>query len=543
MKIKKVTIQNFKCLGPDQIDLDFSDDILVLIGENNVGKSSVLKALMIYFSGTKTMPVEHFLNKQTSQDHAVMITVEFNSLSDRDREHQAISSHISLQNGEESWILRKSYYYSEDGKAKCDYVAIVNGKEKKNPSGLPQICDDLFTDEKMQKIYVEAIKNISEVADGGTKSVFGQLFNLILHNDLEATSEFKELISAFDKYGALFRGESQLPKIKEIEEKITEKLSRIISAKSIIDAEVPKVEKILPTPNLLSNDGRDINISPEEQGHGFQRALIFALLELFAETKSPIGKEVGPRNILLIEEPEIYMHPQMIRKIGDTLYNIAKQGKAQVILTTHSPFLIRIADKQKALIRFVRTPDNRLKTFQQNGEIFADDNPIEAKERLQMIMRFDPAVNELFFAKRVVLLEGDSELVAIKECGELTTFLNKEKNIHKKEDTTLINCRSRDFIPLFQKVLNHFHIDYVVIHDTENQNLTTGVNGKILNLLSNQENKRKTFVPNIDIHLGIQISSRDNKPLKVVEKIKELNRNGQLESKLGDYTRFAYGIE
>jgi len=542
MKIKKITIQNFKCLGPDPIVLDFSDDILVLIGENNVGKSSVLKALTIYFSGTKTMSVEYFFNKHADQGHAITITVEFHNLSYGDRQHQAVSPYISTQNGEELWILRKSYYYSEDGKGKCDYVAIVNGEEKRNPSGLPQNCDDLFTDEKMQKIYVEAVKSVSEVTEGAAKTVFGQLFNLILRNDLEATPQFTGLLEAFNQYGALFRGESQLPKIKEIERKITEKLSRIIPAKSIIDADVPKVEKLLPSPNLFSNDGREININPEEQGHGFQRALIVALLELFAETKSPVSKEVGPRNILLIEEPEIYMHPQMIRKIGDALYSIAEQGKAQVILTTHSPFLIRLVDKQKALIRFVRTSDNQLKIFQQNEEVFADGNTQEAKERLQMIMRFDPSVNELFFAKRVVLLEGDSESAAIKESGELLGFMNQAENIHKKGDTTLINCRSRDFIPLCQKILNHFQIDYVVIHDTEGQDLGIGINGKILKLLGNQEGRRKTFAPDIETHLGIQISGRDSKPLKVVEKVKKLNQGGQLENKLGDYVKFAYGI-
>ncbi|MDP3093575.1 MAG: AAA family ATPase [bacterium] len=542
MKIKKFTIQNFKCLGPDPIDFDFSDDILVLIGENNVGKSSVLKALDIYFSGTKTMPVEYFFNKQNDQTHAVVITVVFNNLTNRDKVHLAISPYISQEDKEDVWILRKSYYYLEDGSAQCDYIAIVNGEEKRNPTGRPQNCDDLFTDEKMQKIYIEAIKSISDVTEGNTKAVFGQLFNLILRNDLEKTPQFKELLGAFQKYAALFKGGTQLPKIKEIEGKITERLSRIIPAKSLIDAEVPKVEKILPTPNILANDGREITTSPEEQGHGFQRALIFALLELLAETKSPASKEIGPRNLLMIEEPEIYMHPQMIRKITNTLYEIAEEGKAQVILTTHSPFLIRIVDKKKALIRFVRTSENHLKTFQQSEEIFTGGNREEAKERLQMIIRFDPAVNELFFARRVVLLEGDSEFVTLKEGGEFMNVLSEETNLHKKEDTTLINCRGRDFIPLFQKVLNHFQIDYVVIHDTEGQDLNSGANGKILELLNNQETRRKTFSPNIETYLGIQISSRDNKPLKVAEKIKELNRNRQLENKIGDYIKFAYNI-
>lgn len=543
MKINKITIQNFKCLGPDPITLDFSDNIIVLIGENNVGKSSVLKALSIYFSGTKTMPVEYFFNKQTDFEHAVKITIWFNDLTNGDKSHQAISPYISTGDDEELWILKKLYYYSDDGKAKCSYITIVNGEEKNNPAGLPQISDDLFTEEKMQKIYVEAVRNLSEVTEGSGKTIFGQLFNLILCSDLEETTQFKELLRSFEEYTALFNEETQLPKIKEIEEEITKRLSRIIPAKSFINAEVPKVQKILPTPSLLANDGREIDTRPEEQGHGFQRALIFTLLELFAETKSPITKEIGPCNLLLIEEPEVYMHPQMIRKIANVLYDIAEQGKAQVIITTHSPFLIRIVNKQKTLIRFMRTTDNKLKIFQQNEKIFPDANSEEAKKRLQMILRFDPAVNELFFAKRVVLLEGESEFCALKETGEFIDFMREDTNLHKKEDTTLINCRGRDFIPLFQKVLNHFQIDYVVIHDTEGQDLESGINKIILKLLNYDEGRRKTFSPNIETYLNVQISKRDNKPLKIVEEIHKLHSSKQLENKLGEYIKFTYGID
>ena len=542
MKISKFSICNFKCLGPQPVEFDFSDDILVLIGENNTGKSSVLSALFYFFSGTKTIPVEYFHNKQSDQSHAIVITTVFSDLSSEDKAHQAVSSYISSSSGDDSWILQKRYYYTDDGKGKCDYIALVNNEEKPNPSGLSQNCDDLFTEEKMQKIYVEAVQNISEIAGGGSKTAFGQIFNLLLKSDLEDATQFKELISAFENYAALFKKNTQHPKVAEIETQITEKLGRFIPAKSVLDADVPKIEKLLPTPSISADDGRQITTNPENQGNGFQRALIFTLLELLAEAKSPVAKAVGPRNLLLIEEPELYMHPQMIRKVTNALYEIAKDQKAQVIVTTHSPQVLKIFEKQKALVRLIRTTNNELLTIQQNEEIFAEGNAGEAKERLQMIMRFDSTVNELFFARRVVLLEGDSEYVAIKESGELLESLWNESTLHNKFDTTLINCRSRDTIPFFQKILNHFKIDYVVIHDLEGEDVSTGVNGRILNLLGNVENKRKTFPNDIEQFLGISLSARDSKPLKVYEKVKELSVQNLLNSKMSDFVKFAYNI-
>ncbi|MGC9968495.1 MAG: AAA family ATPase [Minisyncoccia bacterium] len=537
MRITEFKIKNFKCIGPEPITLDFTEDILVLIGQNNVGKSSVLRALDFYFSGTKTLPEKYFYNHQHDQDHAVVIELKFSDLSSQDRVHQAVSPYISTDN---SWILRKSYYYDSDGGGKCDYAAIVDGAEKKNPAGLTQNCDNLFVGDKMQKIFVEAVKDVSDVVEGKSKSTFGQIFSIILKNAVEATSEYTSLLDALRAYQNLFRGAGQLSQITQVENTINERLARIISASSKIDTESPQVEKFMPAPKLLTDDGRGIDIDPTEQGHGLQRALIFVLLELLAETTSPMTKEVGPRNLLMIEEPEIYMHPQMLRKIADTLYEIASQGKAQVICTTHSPIFIRIAEKQKALARFVRKEDNSLTVFQQKTDIFSGAGATELKKQLQMITNFDPAVNELFFARRVVLLEGDTELAVFREAPNLL-FAGNKNNLRDCRDTTVINCRGRNTIPLFQEILNHFQIPYVVIHDTEGEDKTSGINGKILGLLGGDESKRKMFSPNIEDGLGIT-DRGGNKSIKALDRIQELNGLGQLEGKIGSYIRFAYNI-
>jgi predicted ATP-dependent endonuclease of OLD family len=119
-----------------------------------------------------------------------------------------------------------------------------------------------------------------------------------------------------------------------------------------------------------------------------------------------------------------------------------------------------------------------------------------------MITEFDPSVNELFFARRVVLLEGDTEFAIFPLAASLLKVFEQGSNKHKKRDTTLINCRSHDSIPSFQRVLNHFSIPYVVVHDLEGEKKDEGVNGKILGLLNNNEEKRKCFDEKIEDILG-----------------------------------------
>lgn len=541
MRIKRFYIKNFKAIAPKEVCFDFSDNILVLIGENNVGKSTVLSAINLFFDNTKKLPKEAYYNFQCDKGHAVIITVVFNKLTENDKEHIAVKSFIGQEDGEDVWTLKKTYFYTSDTDYECEYVAVVNGEEKSNPGGRQTNVDDLFTNEKMQKVYIPAVQNISEIVDGKKKSPFSQIFQLLLSEELRGTDEYNQLLDALRAYAALFEKGTKHKKVQEIEDLITSKLKRIIEASGLIDVELPPDEKLLPTPTLSTDDGRSISVSPSDQGHGLQRSLIFALLELYAESVSSSEKEVGVTNLILIEEPEIYMHPQMERKISEVLYKLAESKKVQVICTTHSPIFIKVIEKSKSLVRIVRDDENKFDVIQIQKSIFADtDDEKEERKKLEMITQFDPYVNELFFAKRVVLVEGDTEFAIFPISADLIGLFSTPENVYKKHDIAIINCRSRDSIPSFQRVLNHFQIPYVVVHDLEGEARNQGTNKKILDLLTTDENQRYAFDPKIDSILGITDGGK--RWFKAIKKIKELHSEEKLEEKLGESIRFVYGI-
>jgi len=541
MKIKTVTIKNFKCLGDQELTIDLSDDIVVLIGENNVGKSSFLEALRYFFSG-KIIPKDLFYEGKTGEENAIELTVEFNSLTTADKEHQAIKPYFISDGGEEVWVLKKKYYYSNDGKGECKYWAKkVDGKWIKDPAGLKQVSDDLFTNEKMQVPFIGAVKDVEEETSSGAKAAFGQIFNILIKADVEKQKEYVTLQAAIEDYTKLFEGEKKLSSISSLEKSIDQKMQRVINGVSKIQLDTPSFkDKILPNPVLLTNDQREIDVKPGFQGNGYQRALIFSLLELLAEQASPKTKEIGPRNLILIEEPEMYMHPQMERKIADALYEIARDGSAQIVCTTHSPIFINVADKHKALVRLNRGHDNKVVLSQVSKEIFSGATKEENKARLRMILNFDPTVNEVFFAKRVVLVEGDTEVAVFKESAELLGIFHDEKNRHLKRDVTFVNCRGKWTIVAFQEVLNHFKIDYVVIHDKDDSDEKTGANAKILELLQGDENRRKLCDKYIEEELGIKEGK--SKPFNALQRIQELADAHKLESQFGAIVNFAYGL-
>lgn len=106
--------------------------------------------------------------------------------------------------------------------------------------------------------------------------------------------------------------------------------------------------------------------------------------------------------IFLIEEPEMFLHPQMQRSLYKTLREIGKEN--QVIYTTHSPLFVSIPDY--AEVRMVRKGPH-------GTEVTASNHVLNEGQKLRMQKDLTPDRNELFFANRVLIVEGDTEKLTL----------------------------------------------------------------------------------------------------------------------------------
>ena len=88
------------------------------------------------------------------------------------------------------------------------------------------------------------------------------------------------------------------------------------------------------TTNLKDENKKPIKMS--DIGQGYQRMFIAALLQVYAE------KEIsGNRKILILfEEPELFLHPEMKRNLNKSLKKIASKENHQVIISTHDPYFL-----------------------------------------------------------------------------------------------------------------------------------------------------------------------------------------------------------
>src|SRR4051812_11736787 len=154
--------------------------------------------------------------------------------------------------------------------------------------------------------------------------------------------------------------------------------------------------------------------------------------------------------IFLVEEPEIALHPQVQRALYATLRNISRTS--QVIYTTHSPPFVGIADFDKiCLVQRAR------------GKTTIRSSALERTDTLDEKLRkeVDPERSELFFARRVLVVEGDTEKLAFPEYAARLSL-----NLDRAGGTIIEAGGKRNVLPLAQ-VAASFGIATGLVYDRD----------------------------------------------------------------------------
>jgi len=208
------------------------------------------------------------------------------------------------------------------------------------------------------------------------------------------------------------------------------------------------------------NDGYLSTIAT--QGSGARRTLLWTALKYVSEQ----GKKSSERpHVLLLDEPEICLHPSAIREARKVLYELPKTGNWQVMVTTHSPVFIDLSYDNTTIVRVDRGNDNEIKSTTlyrpKTANLSLDD-----KENIKLLNVCDTYLHEFFFGGRIIVVEGDTEYTAFSLL----------KIIYPKEydDVHIIRARGKGIIPSIIKILNQFTCDYAVLHDADIPKLEDG---------------------------------------------------------------------
>jgi putative ATP-dependent endonuclease of OLD family len=206
-----------------------------------------------------------------------------------------------------------------------------------------------------------------------------------------------------------------------------------------------------PEGGYLSTVGR--------QGSGARRTLLWTAIRLLAETAKKKTDGSQRPHVLLLDEPEICLHPSAVREACDLLYGLPSlTGNWQVMVTTHSPCFVDFARDHTSIVRVERKNDGQIT----GTTIFRPDKAkFEGTDReyLKLLNICDPYVAEFFFGGRTIIVEGDTEYTAFKHA--IAGSLKKYENVH------VVRARGKATIVSLCKVLNQFGTPYAVLHDSD----------------------------------------------------------------------------
>lgn len=445
MKLAKLSLTNFR--GYQSVEIEFDENFNVIIGRNDVGKSTILEALEIFFNN-ETVKVDiddycvHAKNGQmaiqvsfTPEDKLYTIDTVPTNLADE---------YLLDKNG--LITIKKVWDCSKDKLTATSLKTHIVANYPTNFES-PLISEKISDLKKILSIYsgkidIEEVKKnksseirkaiyaASEIKDfleidiaidkEDGKEIWASLKNdlplfFIFQADRQNKDSDKEVqdpLRAITK-SAISQLEVELEEVKnqiktkaeEIGRKTLEKLKEMNP--EIADILVPEMSN-KPWESLFSfsfscDDGIPIN----KRGSGVRRLILLNYFRAEAERQNATSKNV----IYAIEEPETSQHPDWQVELFKALMDLSKISNTQVITTTHSPSLAGLA-----------RPTSIIFINRKNGEIVAEpgneSNIADIATTLGLLPNVSISINDIG-VKVILCVEGPTDVEFFNNISKL----------------------------------------------------------------------------------------------------------------------------
>ncbi|MED1742218.1 ATP-dependent nuclease [Bacillus paralicheniformis] len=476
-RLKKLIIKNFRSIGRVPVEIEL-DEIVVLVGPNNVGKSSILRAYEVVMSdGSKKsqLTLDDFPNGEVNSEFLPEIELQTIVYDNTPGEKW-----IDDTSGEK--LVRECWTWSEPGKPKRRGFNVIKGDwdDDSVPWGAANVANSRRPQPHRVDAFQDPIDQTNELVKMITSILQDRVKSLKVSKE---ESDYVKLLNSIKEIQRKIIQDSQ-EEITRAQDGISEILKEVFPGyKVIFDA---RPEEDLDKSISLFKAGSKLLIGPEtgyrstvdRQGSGARRTLLWASLRYISESST---KNDRP-HVLLLDEPELCLHPNAVREACKVLYDLPKKGNWQVMVTTHSPAFIDLSRDNTTIIRVERNTEGNVEgtTVFRPSKVQLHD---EDKKRLKLLNICDPHVTEFFFGGYSIIVEGDTEYTALKQ---VIASNDSYKDIH------IIRARGKATIVSLMKILNHFGSKYSILHDSDYPTLESGnrnsawtVNQNILNEKNN----------------------------------------------------------
>lgn len=396
MKIKAVTVNRFRGYSrPVTIEVD---DLLVLVGRNDIGKSTILEALDIFFNeGKGCVKIDKDdINKEclANGEDSIEIGVEFSDLP----EHIVIdaTNETTLEDEfllTDSGTLQVIKRYPNAGKEKIfiranhpvnpecrDLHLKKNAELKKILEDAGLDCPDKTKNAELRKAIWRGQTHLQlgdceiEVAKMDAKGIWEQmkaympLFTLFQSDRKNSDSDdevqdpmriaVREILGDPAIQTDLARvAETVKSRLDRVAQRTLEKLREMNPAIArSLDPQLPdgtnlKWADVFKSVSITADDEIPIN----KRGSGVKRLVLISFFRAEAERRQ--SEANLPDIVYAIEEPETSQHPEHQRALIDALIDLSQSRNTQVLLTTHSPEIVKRLKFENIIVVSDQTPE------------------------------------------------------------------------------------------------------------------------------------------------------------------------------------------
>lgn len=481
MRLSKIKLFNFRCFGEEEHTIAI-DDLTTFIGSNSTGKTAALAALNCMFSEFTSdrnirrsdfyVPKNTLPENMTEQKMYIETVFEFKNIREGEEDDSIpqFFKHVIVDTPEGTPYIRirldATWEKSNTIEGAIDYqIRYITCPESEKIEDNDYVNAQRRDLDKIRVIYVPAVRDPSKQLKNTSGAMMYQLINSINWKDERRNnikSKIEELNSEFEaEQGVRILNESLDKRWKNYDTHEKYKNVALKFNSADIETSIRRADVVF-SPTETGND-----YTVEQMSDGLKSLFYISLIDSILNIENTIKKEIETNSenisfnknlpvltIMAVEEPENHIAPHLLGRLVNNLKNIADKNNAQTIITSHSASIIKRIEPSQ--IRYFRVNDKEY------TDVCSITLPDKTDEQYKYVKEAVKAYPELYFAKLVILGEGDSEELI------LSKLWNKYNGDVDLSEISIVPLGGRH-VNHFWRLLNDLKIPYITLLDLDRE--------------------------------------------------------------------------
>ncbi|MBA3512295.1 MAG: AAA family ATPase [Sphingomonas sp.] len=442
MRLESVTLSGFRCFGPEPVTVSLAKDIVAVIGPNAAGKTALLQALAKLFGLTRAQRTvqrsDFHIGAQESPDNIaskslfIDVLIAFPELIDGTATSETIAPpfrHMQIERTGKAPVcrLRLDASWEDDGTLEGEVAQQLSWVDSLDETPDETVCHPVAAADRglIQLYYTPASRDAAAQIRASTGALGARLLRAIDWSSKTETAVEKasdELATAFEAEAAIKAISDALKaRWSDLHDEVVDTKPRLSLVSRRFDEIVNKVAVLFEQ----GPDGRERGLDALSDGQqslfyfalaaavfDLERQVVAAKVEGFMDDQL----KIPALTILAIEEPENHLSPFFLARIVRQVRSLTEEGSAQAIITSHSPAVLSRVDPRE--VRYCRcAPKTRVTSVK------SIKMPRGSDEEAKFVRGALLAYPELYFARFVILVEGDSERIVLPRLAEALDLL------------------------------------------------------------------------------------------------------------------------